>query len=194
MFRLRDADHLRGHRGRGLRRAPWASASATASACSSTPTTRSSARKAAPAFFWKVATDETKPLAAEALRMTAKDLHQLGVIDDIIPEPLGGAHRDQADMANTLKTYLLRYLRELEAICPSTSCSTSVTRSSAAWAFSRTSELSGRSPAAARSGRAEHRSAQTPLQETTSKILRETRLPCRAISPRTTTSDNGSYV
>ncbi len=67
-------------------------------------------------ILWKVATGETKPLAASALRMTAKDLHRFGVIDDIIPEPLGGAHRDQAGMANTLKTYLLRYLRELKAV------------------------------------------------------------------------------
>ena len=39
------------------------------------------------------------------------------MIDDIIPEPLGGAHRDQREMANTLKSYLLRYLRELRT-CP----------------------------------------------------------------------------
>ena len=64
-------------------------------------------------ILWKEANDQTKPLAAEALRLTAKDLHRLGVIDDIIPEPLGGAHRDHREMANTLKTYLLRYLREL---------------------------------------------------------------------------------
>ena len=64
-------------------------------------------------ILWKVATDETKPLAADALKLTAKDLARLGVIDDIIPEPLGGAHRDQREMGNTLKTYLLRYLREL---------------------------------------------------------------------------------
>jgi acetyl-CoA carboxylase carboxyl transferase subunit alpha len=67
-------------------------------------------------ILWKVATGETKPLAASALRMTAKDLHSFGVIDDIITEPLGGAHRDQAGMANTLKSYLLRYLRELKAL------------------------------------------------------------------------------
>src|SRR5262249_31568325 len=67
-------------------------------------------------ILWKVATDETKPLAAAALRLTAKDLAQFGIIDDIIPEPLGGAHRDQREMANTLKTYLLRYLRELHSI------------------------------------------------------------------------------
>lgn len=63
-------------------------------------------------ILWKVATEATKPLAAEALRMTAKDLKRFGVIDDIIPEPLGGAHRDHREMANTLKSYLLRYIRE----------------------------------------------------------------------------------
>jgi acetyl-CoA carboxylase carboxyl transferase subunit alpha len=67
-------------------------------------------------ILWKTATDETKPLAAEALRLTAKDLMKLGVIDDIIPEPLGGAHRDQREMGNTLKGYLLRYLRELRHV------------------------------------------------------------------------------
>jgi acetyl-CoA carboxylase carboxyl transferase subunit alpha len=67
-------------------------------------------------ILWKTADDTTKPLAAEALRMTAKDLHRLGVIDDVIPEPLGGAHRDPRAMGNTLKTYLLRYLRELRRI------------------------------------------------------------------------------
>ena len=64
-------------------------------------------------ILWKVATDTTKPLAAEALRLTGSNLKRFGVIDDIIPEPLGGAHRDQREMANTLKSYLLRYLREL---------------------------------------------------------------------------------
>jgi acetyl-CoA carboxylase carboxyl transferase subunit alpha len=67
-------------------------------------------------ILWKVATDSTKPLAAEALRLTARDLVRLGVIDDVIPEPLGAAHRDHREMANTLKTYLLRYLRELRPL------------------------------------------------------------------------------
>lgn len=69
-------------------------------------------------ILWKVATEETKQLAAEALRFTAKDLARFGIIDDIIPEPLGGAHRDHREMANTLKTYLLRYLRELRGLSP----------------------------------------------------------------------------
>src|SRR5262249_4898197 len=67
-------------------------------------------------ILWKVATETTKPLAAEALRLTARDLLRLGVIDDVIPEPLGGAHRDHREMANTLKSYLLRYLRELRPL------------------------------------------------------------------------------
>src|SRR5262245_38178739 len=64
-------------------------------------------------ILWKHANEETKPLAAEALRLTARDLFRFGIIDHIIPEPLGGAHRDHREMANTLKTYLLRYLRDL---------------------------------------------------------------------------------
>jgi acetyl-CoA carboxylase carboxyl transferase subunit alpha len=67
-------------------------------------------------ILWKVATEETKPLAADALKLTAKHLGALGVIDDVIPEPLGGAHRDHREMANTLKAYLLRCLRELRNV------------------------------------------------------------------------------
>lgn len=67
-------------------------------------------------ILWKVANDETKPLAAAALKLTARDLFKLRVIDDIIPEPLGGAHRDPRQMGNMLKAYLLRYLRDLTPI------------------------------------------------------------------------------
>ncbi|HEV3255943.1 MAG TPA: acetyl-CoA carboxylase carboxyltransferase subunit alpha [Gemmataceae bacterium] len=67
-------------------------------------------------ILWKLATDETKPLAADALKLTAKDLARLGILDDVIPEPLGGAHRDHREMANTLKAYLFRYLRELRGL------------------------------------------------------------------------------
>src|SRR5438105_6648679 len=59
-------------------------------------------------ILWKEANEVTKPLAADALPLTARHLKALGVIDDIIPEPLGGAHRDHREMANTLKLYLLR--------------------------------------------------------------------------------------
>jgi acetyl-CoA carboxylase carboxyl transferase subunit alpha len=67
-------------------------------------------------ILWKVATEETKPLAAEALKLTARHLKGLGVIDEIIPEPLGGAHRDHREMATTLRGFLLRYLRELRPV------------------------------------------------------------------------------
>lgn len=64
-------------------------------------------------ILWRVATEETKPRAADALRLTAANLLRLGVIDHVIPEPLGGAHRAPREMGNTLKTYLVRQLREL---------------------------------------------------------------------------------
>src|SRR5206468_174946 len=67
-------------------------------------------------ILWKTATEETKPLAAEALKLRARDLSRLGIIDDVIPEPLGAAHRDPREMANTLKSYLVRYLRELRNV------------------------------------------------------------------------------
>lgn len=67
-------------------------------------------------ILWKEANDQTKPLAAEALKLTAKHLLSLGVIDEVIQEPLGGAHRDHREMANSLKNYLVRCLRELRPL------------------------------------------------------------------------------
>jgi acetyl-CoA carboxylase carboxyl transferase subunit alpha len=67
-------------------------------------------------ILWKEANDKTKRLAADALKLTSRDLFKLRIIDDIIPEPLGGAHRDHQAMGNMLKAYLLRYLRELKQI------------------------------------------------------------------------------
>jgi acetyl-CoA carboxylase carboxyl transferase subunit alpha len=62
-------------------------------------------------ILWKSHTYKEK--AADALRLTSRDLLSLGVIDDVIEEPLGGAHRDHPQMAARLKTYLLRNLKEL---------------------------------------------------------------------------------
>ncbi|HEY1192170.1 MAG TPA: acetyl-CoA carboxylase carboxyltransferase subunit alpha [Gemmata sp.] len=67
-------------------------------------------------ILWKVATDESKPRAAEALRLTAKDLHNYGVVDTIVNEPLGGAHRDPRGMGSILKAHLSRELRRLSAL------------------------------------------------------------------------------
>ena len=62
-------------------------------------------------ILWKGA--EKAPDAARALKMTARDVLKLGVIDDVIPEPLGGAHRDHRGAALALKSYLIRSFREL---------------------------------------------------------------------------------
>jgi acetyl-CoA carboxylase carboxyl transferase subunit alpha len=51
--------------------------------------------------------------AAKALKITARDLLGLGVVDDMIEEPIGGAHRDHHQMAARLKMYLVKSLREL---------------------------------------------------------------------------------
>ncbi|MBW4696601.1 MAG: acetyl-CoA carboxylase carboxyltransferase subunit alpha [Aphanocapsa lilacina HA4352-LM1] len=51
--------------------------------------------------------------AANALKITARDLKQLGIVDEIIPEPPGGAHRDPQRAAANLKEALLRHLDEL---------------------------------------------------------------------------------
>ena len=56
-----------------------------------------------------------KEQAAEALQLTAEDLLAQGIIDRIIPEPLGGAHTDPEKMAATLKTILIE---ELKALMP----------------------------------------------------------------------------
>jgi len=59
---------------------------------------------------------EYKEQAAEALKLTAPDLLQQGVIDRIIPEPIGGAHRNPQIMAQTLKDTLLEELKTLKKI------------------------------------------------------------------------------
>ena len=69
------------------------------------------------AILWS---DGTKgPQAAESLKLTAQDVDSLGtVIDEVIPEPLGGVHQDHDLAAATLKQYLLKHLAELEEYSP----------------------------------------------------------------------------
>ena len=57
-----------------------------------------------------------KEQAAEALKLTATDMKSNGLIDDIIPEPLGGAHKDIKGMAKTLKEVISKALAELDKI------------------------------------------------------------------------------
>ncbi len=63
-------------------------------------------------ILWKSAEHAEK--AAKALRFTSDNLLRLGVVDDVLEEPLGGAHRDHHQMATRLKTYLSRTLSTLE--------------------------------------------------------------------------------
>ncbi len=57
------------------------------------------------------------PQAAEALKLTARDVESLGcVIDDVVPEPLGGAHSDHKTVASSLKDYLKKHLTELSEL------------------------------------------------------------------------------
>ncbi|MBQ6107891.1 MAG: acetyl-CoA carboxylase carboxyltransferase subunit alpha [Thermoguttaceae bacterium] len=62
-------------------------------------------------ILWK--SKEYRVQAAEQLHLTSKDLKELGIVDAVIPEPLGGAHRDPRLMAGNLKKYLRTSLREL---------------------------------------------------------------------------------
>ena len=56
------------------------------------------------------------PQAAEALKITAENLREFGVVDQIIPEPLGGAHHDPVKTASDLKDTILKYIRELSSL------------------------------------------------------------------------------
>jgi acetyl-CoA carboxylase carboxyl transferase subunit alpha len=66
------------------------------------------------AILWKTATAKDK--AAEALKLTAPDLSALGIVDTIVPEPLGGAHTDWDAAAGALRVALLQQLTELDAL------------------------------------------------------------------------------
>jgi acetyl-CoA carboxylase carboxyl transferase subunit alpha len=57
-------------------------------------------------------------MAAEALKITARDLAELKIIDEIVPEPEGGAHLDHEASAALLDPVLDRSLRDLRALTP----------------------------------------------------------------------------
>ena len=61
---------------------------------------------------------DKKETAAEQLRLTGKDMLGFGLVDGVIPEPLGGAHWDYQQAADILKDFLLPVLKELKAIDP----------------------------------------------------------------------------
>lgn len=67
--------------------------------------------EACASILWKDAAKA--PQAAEALKITAWDLKSLGILDQLLPEPIGGAHADPLKTAATLKAALLEHLEEL---------------------------------------------------------------------------------
>ncbi|MBI4713471.1 MAG: acetyl-CoA carboxylase carboxyltransferase subunit alpha [Planctomycetes bacterium] len=66
------------------------------------------------AILWK--NSSKAPDAAKALKLTSKDLKELGIVDEVIPEPVGGAHRDYKTTAENMKQYILKCLAELRQI------------------------------------------------------------------------------
>ncbi|MGJ7384939.1 acetyl-CoA carboxylase carboxyl transferase subunit alpha, partial [Morganella morganii] len=65
-------------------------------------------------ILWKSA--DKAPIAAEAMGITAPRLKELKLIDNVIPEPLGGAHRDYEAVAASLKAQILSDLEELDKL------------------------------------------------------------------------------
>ncbi len=68
------------------------------------------------AILWK--DRSAAPKAAEALKITAKHLLELGLVDEVVPEPLGGAHADHETTIRTLQQCLLKHLDTLSQISP----------------------------------------------------------------------------
>lgn len=66
------------------------------------------------AILWK--DGAAAPKAAEALKVSADHLERLGVVDEVIPEPLGGAHNDPAQAAQALKYALQKHLNDLRGL------------------------------------------------------------------------------
>jgi acetyl-CoA carboxylase carboxyl transferase subunit alpha len=67
-------------------------------------------------ILWKSASKA--PDAAESLGITADRLHKLGLVDRVVPEPLGAAHRNPGDMSARLKKELLRALKGVDGLAP----------------------------------------------------------------------------
>ncbi len=68
------------------------------------------------AILWR--NGKLAPKAAEALKLTAQDLFELGIVDEIVPEPPGGAHRDPVVAIENLKSAIVKHLKKLMKIKP----------------------------------------------------------------------------
>ena len=67
-------------------------------------------------ILWRSA--DKAPDAAEAMGLTAGRLHELGIVDEVLPEPLGGAHRDYDQIADRVRQSLLVQLDKLCSLAP----------------------------------------------------------------------------
>jgi acetyl-CoA carboxylase carboxyl transferase subunit alpha len=72
------------------------------------------------AILWKEANERTNNEAARALHLTAKENRKLGIVDAIIREPIGGAHRDPQKAADSIKKWVLEQLDSLRRVKPET--------------------------------------------------------------------------
>ena len=72
------------------------------------------------AILWKKANEQTNTAAAQALALTAEANLKNGLVDAVIPEPHGGAHRDPQATADRLQGWIVDSVRELQRIAPET--------------------------------------------------------------------------
>ena len=72
------------------------------------------------AILWKEANEKTNTLAAQALSLTARQNLSNGIIDAIVPEPAGGAHRDPRAASDALQGWIIDQLRDLTRVDPDT--------------------------------------------------------------------------
>jgi acetyl-CoA carboxylase carboxyl transferase subunit alpha len=68
------------------------------------------------AILWKDASHA--PRAAEILKLTSSDLSRFGIVDEVITEPVGGAHREHREMLQRVEETILRHLDEITDIDP----------------------------------------------------------------------------
>ncbi|MBX3375700.1 MAG: acetyl-CoA carboxylase carboxyltransferase subunit alpha [Phycisphaeraceae bacterium] len=68
------------------------------------------------AILWKTANEQTNTAAARALKLTARDNLGLGIVDDVVQEPVGGAHRNPAAAADLLKAWIVSQLGTLKGV------------------------------------------------------------------------------
>lgn len=70
------------------------------------------------AILWKHANEQSNTAAARALKLTARDNLEFGIVDEVITEPLGGAHRDNAAAADNLRKWIVSQLHDLKRVDP----------------------------------------------------------------------------